>query len=154
MHFNHLFVRIYEQGTLVAQHRPIWQKGQCSTLPGHKPAYSPLCLEQAEGWQCQKAKTIGSSCHRLVYRILCSGQPLAIRKTRGILSLAKKHGVQILEKACQDALQEETYTYRAVAALCQQSVTKQEGVPLALTQEHELIRQVDFYQSLIDERTS
>lgn len=154
VHFNHLFIRVFEGGKLVAQHRPLWQKGRCSTLPGHKPAYSPLCREQAEGWQCQKAKAIGPSCHRLVYRILCSDHPMAIRKTRGILSLAKKYGGQTVERACQEALTKENYSYRAVAGYCEHAQANKSEEPVALTQEHELIRQVDFYQSLFDERTS
>lgn len=153
VHYNQLWVRVFEDQTLLVEHRPLSRKGHWISLAEHKPPYSPISQEQAEGWQCTKAKQIGPSCHRIVYRILCSGHPLAIRKTRGILALAKKYQPHVLEEGCLQALAAGQLLYRSVAHYCERiAQTALPPQPL-LTQEHELIRQIDIYDDLVEQRS-
>jgi transposase len=152
VHYNHLWIRIFEGYTLLVQHRPLRNKGHWVSLAEHKPPYSLLSREQAEGWQCTKAKQIGPACHRMVYKILCSDHPLAIRKTRGILALAKKYDGAIVEQGCQCALSANRLTYRSVAYYCQRLAQQPPGEQAQLTQQHELIRQLDIYDNLVEKR--
>jgi hypothetical protein len=153
VHYNHEWIRVFDAHTFLVQHRPLSGKGRWITLPGHKPAYCHPSLEHAQNWQCKKAREIGPSRHRLVSHILDTDNPLAIRKTRGILSLAKKFEPRIVEEACQYALVHDLLRYRAVADFCHRVRKKSSEVAPVLTQEDELIRQTDFYHSLIEERT-
>lgn len=153
VHYNNHWIRVFDGFQLLVQHRPLSRKGSWVTVPGHKPSYAPIDREQAEGWQCAKAKQIGPYCHRLVYKILCSDHPLAIRKTRGILALAKKYEPAVVEQSCECALGAGLMQYRAVANLCKQSVAAGPENPNPLTQQHELIRRIDFYQNVFEERS-
>jgi hypothetical protein len=153
VHYNHEWIRIYDAQTLLMQHRPLSKKGTWFTAPGHKPAYLPQTLEHAHNWQCKKAREIGPFCHDLVYNILSTDNPLAIRKTRGIIALGKKFDTRIIENACRYALDRGLLHYRPVAKLCESYSEKIEETVPALTQEDELIRQTDFYHSLVEKRT-
>jgi transposase len=153
VHYNHQWIRVFEGYTLLVEHRPLLRKGRWVTLPEHTPPYVPASREQAEGWQCIKAKKIGPSCHRLVYKILCSDHPLAIRKTRGILALEKKYGAHIVEQACAYALSAYLLQYRAVARQCAWLTEKAPTTQPQLTQHHELIRQLDLYDNLVQTRS-
>jgi transposase len=154
VHYSQQWVRVFEGAQLLVQHRPLNKKGTWVTLPGHKPDYIPLSREEAEGWQVTKAKQVGPSCHRLVYRILCSDHPLAIRKTRGILALARKFDRALLDQACQYALTTSQHTYRAVARRCEMLRGLQPNHSPVLTQQDEVIRQMDVYHNLVENRST
>ena len=112
----------------------------------------PESQEQAEWWLCSKAKIVGPQCHQLVMTILVqNADPLAIRKSRGILGLAQKYPTTI-EQACQQAIACQGHQYQLVKKWCENGVPAPVQ-PKPLTQEHELIRSVKEYQTIIQERS-
>ena len=153
VHYNQQYIKVYDGMDLLVRHTPRTGRGAVAALPGHKPPYKPLSQEQAEGWLCQKARQAGPSCHKLVYAILSGSDsdPLAIRRCRGILSLAKKYPFAI-EEACHKALLHGRCQYRFIKSCCEK-LTSKPSAPVALTQEHDLIRSTKEYQTLIDERS-
>lgn len=153
VHYSHLWIRVFEDHRLIVEHRPLLGKGRAKTLPEHTPPYVPASREQAEGWQCSKARTIGPCCHKLVYRILSTDNPLAIRKTRGILALRKKYDTAVIEQGCAHALSAGQMSYRAVAAHCERLAACEPAAQPRLTQQDELIRQPDLYDSLVQTRS-
>lgn len=152
VHYNQQYIKVYEEERLLVCHRPRTGAGGCTTLPGHKPAYKPISQEQAEGWLCTKAKMVGPQCHRLICAILSNdADPLAIRRSRGILALAKKYPATI-EPACDRALIHHRYHYALVKKWCE-DISRNPSTTTSLTQEHELIRSAKEYQILIQERS-
>ncbi len=154
VHFNQLFIKVFHNNELLVCHSPKRGKGCCTTIPGHKPPYKPISLEMAEGWQCKKAKAVGPNCHRLVYNILSKeNDPLAIRRSRGILALAKKYPADVVEQACLHALNQYSYSYGRVKQLCELFKNSEQEHKKQITQEHDLIRSTKEYQTLFDERS-
>jgi transposase len=87
-------------------------------------------------------KSIGVVCRR-IHAI--EGE-LGVRRILGVLSLAKRHGVQCVEQACALALECDVPTYRFV----KRYVDKLPAAPLSLRQVDPLIRQLTLYRDLID----
>ena len=72
-----------------------------------------------------------------------------IRRIQGVLALAKKHGVAVVEEAAQAALEIGVLTYRFL----RKYVDRRPPVPLTLRQVDPLIRQLTLYRDLIDRKT-
>jgi transposase len=158
-HYNSIEVRIYAQSTaegssqLLVRHKTLQGKGNYSQTSDCKPAYKHPSLEDQEMYYCRKARQIGQSCYALVYRILMSDHPMAIRRVRGILSLAGKFSGKQIELACSQALFQQNYTFPMIRALCETMALKGEQAAPPLTQVHDAIRPLTEYQTIIEERT-
>ena len=72
-----------------------------------------------------------------------------IRRIQGVLALAKKHGVAVVEEAAKAALEIGVPTYRFL----RKYVDRRPPVPLTLRQVDPLIRQLTLYRDLVDRKT-
>ena len=72
-----------------------------------------------------------------------------VRRILGVLALAKKHGVAVVEDAATAALEIGVPTYRFV----RKYVERRPPVLLALRQVDPIIRQLTLYRELIDRKT-
>jgi transposase len=72
-----------------------------------------------------------------------------IRRIQGVLALAKKYGVAVVEDAAKAALEIGVPSYRFV----RKYVDRRPPVPLTLRQVDPLIRQLTLYRDLIDRKT-
>ena len=72
-----------------------------------------------------------------------------IRRIQGVLALAKKHGLAVIEDAAKAALEIGVPTYRFV----RKYVDRRPPVPLTLRQVDPLIRQLTLYRDLMDRKT-
>ena len=61
-----------------------------------------------------------------------------VRRIQGVLSLAKKHGLAVVDEVCAEALAVELPTYRFV----RRAVERRPSLPLTLTQVDPLIREL------------
>jgi len=73
----------------------------------------------------------------------------AVRRILGILSFTKKYGVARVDDACSAALEMQAYDYRFVRVFLE----RRSEPPISLRQVDPLIRQLNLYRDLIDERT-
>jgi len=160
VHHNSSEVRIYAQQQpqnqplqLLVKHKTLTGKGNYAQPSSCKPIYKHPSLEDQEMFYCRKAHQIGPSCHALIYRILATDDPMAIRRVRGILSLPKKFSAQQIEHACSIALYQQKYSYPMIKALCETVAKKGEQPQIPLTQIHDAIRPLTEYQTIIEERT-
>ena len=67
----------------------------------------------------------------------------------GVLPLAKKHGVAVVDDAAKTALDVGALTYRFV----RKYLERRPPVPLSLRQIDPLIRQLTLYRDLVDQKT-
>ena len=72
-----------------------------------------------------------------------------VRRILGVLALAKKHGVAVVEDAATAAIEIGVPTYRFV----RKYVERRPAVPLTLRQVDPMIRQLTLYRDLIDRKT-
>jgi Transposase and inactivated derivatives len=160
VHHNSIDVKIYarengqqQSANLLVRHKTLQGKGHYSQPSQCRPFYKHPTLEDQEMYYCRKARQIGQSCYAVVYRILATNDPLAIRRVRGILSLPKKFDPELVEQSCSMALFQQSLSYRTIKALCETVAKKGEPDKLPLTQEHDAIRPLHEYQTIIEERT-
>jgi hypothetical protein len=73
----------------------------------------------------------------------------AVRRIQGILSFTKKYGVARVDDACAAALELQAYDYRFVRVYLE----RRSEPPISLRQVDPLIRQLNLYRDLIEERT-
>jgi transposase len=154
VHYNSDQVKILdEKQQLVISHRTMLGKGKVIQPASCRPPYKHPSLEHQEMYYCRTARTIGPSCLALVEKMLIQDHPLTIRRVRGVLSLNKRFDANRLETACAEALTQQVYQYHHLAMLCQ-TLPQAAVAPLpAITQEHELIRPLAEYQTIIEERS-
>jgi hypothetical protein len=96
-----------------------------------------------------RATTAGPSIGVLCRHLHAYGGAHGIRQVLGVLALAKKHGVAVVDDAAKTALDVGVFTYRFV----RKYVERRPPVPLTLRQIDPLIRQLTLYRDLIDQKT-
>jgi hypothetical protein len=73
----------------------------------------------------------------------------AVRRIQGVLSLTRKYGAARVDDACAAALELQAYDYRFVRVYLE----RRSEPPVSLRQVDPLIRQLNLYRDLIEERT-
>jgi transposase len=96
-----------------------------------------------------RAATAGASIGAVCRYIHAQGTAHSVRQLLGVLALAKKHGVAVVEEAAKAALEIGVPTYRFV----RKYVDRRPPLPLTLRQVDPLIRQLTLYRDLIDQKT-
>jgi transposase len=96
-----------------------------------------------------RAATAGVSIGTVCRHIHAQGTAHSVRQMLGVLALAKKHGVAVVEDAAKAALEIGVPTYRFL----RKYVERRPPLPLTLRQVDPLIRQLSLYRDLIDQKT-
>ena len=97
----------------------------------------------------RRAHFAGPNIGTLCEQIHRTDGPPGVRRVLGVLSLAKKHGVAVVEDAAQAALEVGAPSYRFV----RRYLERRPSLPVSLRQVDPLIRQLTLYRDLIDQRT-
>jgi transposase len=144
--WNALHVRLLEPktGRLLREHLRTtrgWHRIDASDQPARTPPTTLALLG--------RAATAGPSIGALCRHLHVSGGAHGIRQILGVLSLAKKHGVAVVDDAAKTALDVGVLTYRFV----RKYIERRPPVPLTLRQIDPLIRQLALYRDLIDHKT-
>jgi len=96
-----------------------------------------------------RAATAGAAIGAVCQHIHAQGTAHSVRQLLGVLALAKKHGVAVVEEAARAALEIGVPTYRFL----RKYVERRPPLPLTLRQVDPLIRQLTLYRDLIDQKT-
>jgi hypothetical protein len=96
-----------------------------------------------------RATTAGAAIGTVCRTIHAQGTAHSVRQILGVLALAKKHGVAVVEDAAKAALEIGVPTYRFL----RKYVERRPPLPLTLRQVDPLIRQLTLYRDLIDQKT-
>lgn len=154
VHFNKQTVKVYFGGQLVISHQRLEKRGAVAEATSCLPFWKHPDRESQERYYCRKARDYGPGLHKIVYEVLCTDDPLAIRRVRGLLSIAKKYTPCIVEDASRYVLCPARVRCNAFKTLCERAAdNKQKHDQPELTQQHELIRDLNEYETLINERT-
>jgi transposase len=138
-----LYVRLIspQTGKLLREHlrtRRGWYQIQNADRPARTPLSTLALLARATA----AGPHIGTLCTHIQQH---DGVP-GIRRIQGVLALAKKHGLAVVEDAAKAALEIGVPTYRFL----RKYVERRPSVPLTLRQVDPLIRQLTLYRDLID----
>jgi transposase len=111
----------------------------------HRPKRTPPPTQRLLSRAERAGRSIGAVCRAIYHQDREAG----IRRIQGVLALAKKHGLAVVEEVCAEALELEIPTYRFV----RRAVERRPSLPLTLKQVDPLIRELSHYRDLIDRRT-
>jgi transposase len=96
-----------------------------------------------------RTRTAGPNIGALCQQIHASDGELGVRRILGVLSLARKNGAPVVDEAAKAAIDFGVPTYRFL----RNYLERRPSVPLSLKQVDPLIRQLNLYRDLIEERT-
>ena len=144
--WNDFCVRILDpaNGRLLREHR--------KTAPGgrrirdeDRPSITPPGIVTLLGRAESAAPAIGAFCQAIFTRRSIDGT----RQIQGVLGLARKHGVALVDDACRTALELHVIEYRFVRRYLEKRAP---GLP-SLKQIDPIIRELTYYRDLINART-
>src|ERR1700722_18758824 len=141
-----LYVRLIspQTGKLLREHLRT-RRGWYQIQDADRPARTPLSTLALLARATSAGPHIGTLCTQIQQH---DGVP-GIRRIQGVLALAKKHGLAVVEDAAKAALEIGVPTYRFV----RKYVDRRPPVSLTLRQVVPLIRQLTLYRDLIDRKT-
>jgi transposase len=124
-------VMIFDHGEQVAAHKRGIHKGQRMTDPEHLPeSYREYASWSGDSFR-YRARSIGAKTFEVIDFALRSREfeVQAFRQCVGILNLAKKHSPEMLELACEAALQDRRTSYKYIKNLMD-SMALEPGEPM------------------------
>jgi transposase len=110
-----------------------------------RPKRTPLGTVQL----LERAVTSGPNIGQFTKALYELQAEAAVRRIQGILAFTKKYGVARVDDACAAALELQAYDYRFVRRYLERTSQP----PVSLRQLDPLIRQLNLYRDLIEERT-
>ena len=140
-------VEIFHQGKQVAIHPRSRKQGRFTTCPAHMPSKHRFVAEVTSEYLLRQGQAISPITGQLIHAILSSRHypEQAYRTCLGVLSLSRKYPSNIVEQACQRALQGQLLSYGLIKdeldALANTHDPNQNPQPA-----HENIRGSDYYQ--------
>lgn len=144
--WNDLHVRLIDPETqLLLREHVVTRPGRYRIEDRDKPARTPpttLAL-------LNRALGAGHAMGTIARHLVATDTAHGIRQILGLLALAKKHGVAVVEEAARAALEIGVPTYRFV----RKYVERRPPLPLTLRQVDPLIRQLTLYRDLVDQKT-
>jgi transposase len=121
--------------------------GRFSTDPGHIAAAKISVVERGAAWMLSQVRRLGPQSGRWGEGLLATRGIEGVRVLQGLLSLAKRHPVAALEKACAVAAASGSYRLRTLRQLLQRQGAPQEQ--FAFMEEHPVIRSLAEYGALV-----
>jgi len=146
--FDDRIVAIYYDNVRIVQHRRDRTPNEYSTLPEHMPekhrVYAEWNDERFERW----ARSIGDEVAHVIKKVLATRKhpEQAFKACMGILSLAKKHGDERLNRICKRANGFGTTSVKRIQNMITLDVEQENQKQLfSPIQDHENIRGPEYY---------
>jgi hypothetical protein len=140
-----IFNRRFEQIALHVRQ----PSGRFSTDAQHLAKEKINSLERGAGYLLNKASAIGPQAEQWAQAMLSARGIEGTRVLQGLLSLARKHPCDALEKACATALSHGVFRLRTLRQLLQRQEDHTPQQMLSFLDEHPLIRPLDDYAQII-----
>jgi transposase len=138
-----LFNQRFEQLAVHVQREP----GRFSTHEQHIPAEKISGVERGTTWMLERICLVGPHAARWAEGVLETRGVEGVRVLQGLLSLAKRHHVDQIERACDIAQSYGAYRLRTLRQLIDRDQPKQQQ--FAFMDEHPLIRPLSEYQQFV-----
>jgi transposase len=132
-----------EQIAVHVQHEP----GRFSTQREHIAAEKISAVERGAAWLLGQVRRLGVHSTRWAEEVLVARGVEGVRVLQGLLSLAKRHRADAIERACQVAASYGSYRLRTVRTLIDRNDDAQEE--FAFLPEHPLIRPLMEYTEFV-----
>jgi transposase len=134
-----------EQITVHVQHEP----GRFSTQPQHIAAAKISGVERGAAWLLEQVRRLGPQSLRWAEAVITVRGVEGVRVLQGLLSLAKRHPADAIERACDLAAGYGSYRLRTLRTVIERQASTQEQ--FAFMHEHPLIRPLAEYTQFVHE---
>ena len=143
-------LEVFHAGKLIVTHRRSTHRGRFATLPMHRPAAHAAYLERTLGRLLQRATHIGPATREVLIHQACHRKhpEETLRSAQGILRLAQDYSPGELERACEQALAIQAYSYRTVRTLIK--APPPPTAQAALDLGHANLRGAEYFQSCLN----
>jgi len=112
-------IRIFYEGQEIALHIRSKEKGSFTTVNEHYPKYKQITSTEYQGKYHLKMGKLGGYAEKYFLHILEKHPKNWNRPVQGILSLAKNHSNEVIDRACQRALHYGADGYRVIKNICE-----------------------------------
>ncbi len=149
--YTRSMVRIYARGEKIAVHQRSFPRGGYTTVREHLCSHHRHYLDRSPEYYMNRAKVQSQPLYEIINKLFEGGRPPEqnYRTCDGLFSLHRKTDPQIFNKACQEALSCETYSYKFILRVIENfrknppGENKEKPLP-----DHENIRGKDYYNQL------
>ncbi len=134
-------LELYHDNVHLCRHQVQGANYGYTTIKEHMPPNHAFVKGWSQQWFISKAGEIGPATAEAVKQIMAAREHIqqGFNAARGVLSLAKSHTPDRLEKACQRALHFKTVTYRTLKAILDQNLDAQTFLPIPTTNQEPLL---------------
>jgi transposase len=140
-------VRIFNSRMEQLEIHPRQEPGRFSTRSAHIASEKVSGVERGAAWQLARVRRLGPHSTRWAEGVVAARGVEAVRVLMGLLSLAERHPVAAIERACGIASDYGAYRLRTVRALIDRDAPKQET--LSFMSEHPMIRPLSEYDRFV-----
>jgi hypothetical protein len=138
-----IFSRAMKPITVHVQREP----GRFNTKPEHIASEKVSAVERGAEWLLTRVRHLGPDCTRWGLAVIAHRGIEGVRVLQGLLSLAKRHEVDAIERACGVAVSHGAHRLRTVRQLIERHEARQE--PLPFMDQHPLIRSLTEYTQFV-----
>jgi transposase len=140
-------VRIFNDRMESIAVHPKHEPGRFSTQDQHIANTKISGIERGAAWLLGQVRRLGPHSTRWAEAVIANRDVEGIRVVQGLLSLARRHTAEAIEKACDIALSYGAFRLRTVRTLIERRAPKQEE--FSFTDEHALIRPLADYTHFV-----
>jgi transposase len=123
------------------------ERGRFRTQSQHIVAEKISAVERGTSWLLSRVQLLGPQCMEWALAVVEHRGIEGVRVLQGLLSLADRHPVDALERACQIALSHGAYHLKSVRMLIERAAPQQQALPLL--DEHPIIRPLWHYSQFV-----
>jgi transposase len=140
-------VRIFNDRMDQLEVHPRQEPGRFSTRPAHIASEKVSGIERGAAWQLARVRRLGPRSTGWAEGVVAARGVEAVRVLMGLLSLAERHPVAAIERACGIASDYGAYRLRTIRKLIDRDAPKQETMPFM--SEHPMIRPLSDYARFV-----
>jgi hypothetical protein len=140
-------VRIFNDRMEQVAIHPRQEPGRFKTHPGHIASEKISGVERGAAWHLARVRRLGPHSAHWAEAVVASRGVEAVRVLMGLLSLAERHSVAAIERACEIASGYGAHHLRTVRALIDRDAPRQETLPFL--GEHPMIRPLSEYDRFV-----
>jgi transposase len=140
-------VRIFNDRMEQLEIHPRQEPGRFSTRSAHIASEKISGIERGAAWQLARVRRLGPRSTRWAEGVVAARGVEAVRVLMGLLSLAERHPVAAIERACGIASDYGAYRLRTIRNLIDRDAPKQETMPFM--SEHPMIRPLSDYARFV-----
>lgn len=122
-------LQIFVNGRIIKTHVFVEGKGLWATDPSDYPDEKQGFIKKDSAYCLEKAKSIGSSVHAVLERLITNPSITLQRKSQAIIRLSEKYGNSDVNAACKHALIFGNLEYQSIKTILENSILMGELVP-------------------------